>query len=152
MARVTSVGTAFGGRPGPGGKAGADGADGTAGGGLQTFKAGDNLSGHRVVRPDGAANVTYASNRRLLDAHSAFGVTTGAAASGADVQVQTEGRLTEPTWNWIPDTPVFVGIDGQLTQYAPTLLGDPLATFSLVVGVAVSPTTLNIDFKIPIVL
>src|SRR6478736_6871411 len=110
MARVTSVGTAFGGRPGPKGDRGPTG--GGAGSSVLTFRAGANLSGNRIVRASGDSMVLYASNHRFLDAHGAFGITVGSALAGTDVDVQVEGRMVEPTWNWVPELPVFVGVNG----------------------------------------
>jgi hypothetical protein len=67
-------------------------------------------------------------------------------AAGALAQIQTGGLMSEGSWSWIPDLPVFVGAAGTLTQVA------PLAGFNLIVGIATSSTQIFIGAKSPIVL
>jgi hypothetical protein len=145
--RFSSIATALGGRPGP---RGARGPAGGGGGAPAEYVATAALGGHRVVKADGDDGVAYASNDAPGDAHLAFGLTTAAASEGALVPVQSEGRVTEAGWSWTPDMPVFLGQGGQLTQVPPTPVGSPQPRFILIVGVAVSPTQVNLDFKTPI--
>lgn len=127
------------GPPGPAGPAGEPGTP------YVEFTAGTALGGHRAVRLQGGVAV-YASNTALVDANVVLGITRGAADAGQPVQIQFMGLLTEPSWAWVPDLPVFCGINGLLTQAAPTV------GFSLVVGIATTPTQVFIGAKMPIVL
>lgn len=119
---------------------------GQAGATYLTYLADGPLSGHRVVRPTTAGAVGYASSAIAMDANSALGITVGAALSGASIDVQAAGEMTEASWSWLPGLPVFLGLNGLLTQVPPS------SGFQLVVGVAVTATKLAINIKQPIVL
>lgn len=109
------------------------------------MKASVDLSGHRVLRatPTGA---DYASSDDLTNANGVIGISTNAALAGSSVKVQTDGELTEPSWTWAVDQPIFNGINGTLTQVSPSV------GYSLIVGVAIEPTRILISVKQPIVL
>jgi hypothetical protein len=107
-------------------------------------QASRNISGHRVIKAT-LAGADYASAAVPGDATSVIGVSTGAALAGEFVRVQTDGELSEPSWNW-QIGPVYNDVDGLLTQT------NPSAGYSLVVGIAIEPTVLLISVKQPIVL
>lgn len=72
--------------------------------------AGENLGGHRAVSlNDGLAHYTS-----LLPS----GITLNAASQGGLVIVRGHGEIIEPSWNWGAG-PVWLGINGTLTQTAP---------------------------------
>jgi hypothetical protein len=110
-----------------------------------TFIAARDLSGHRVIKitVDGA---DYASSATVGDAHRVLGISMGAALQGSAVTVQTEGEMTEPSWNWDIEQPVFIGIDGALTQVSAT------TGYSLIVGIPVTSTTILVAVKQPIII
>lgn len=108
-----------------------------------TLTAGADLSGHKVVRATGTDHVDYASSDDPAHIGSAIGVTYGAAAAGTPIAVVTSGPIVEPTWSWTPG-PVFLGINGALTQTAPT------SGFVQTVGVATSPTRLIVEIGMAI--
>lgn len=60
--------------------------------------------------------------------------------------LQRAGDVTEPSWSWTPEAPVFLGSNGQLTQAPP----DDSAAFTLCVGFAATTTTLVLRFEAPI--
>jgi hypothetical protein len=101
--------------PGPAGPPG-NGEGGAAV--VVTGTAGAALSGHRAVvrRTDG--RFIYADNTNPAHLTLPIGITTGAAASGGDIQVQMLGEMTEPSWAWTPG-PIFLGAAGALTQTVP---------------------------------
>lgn len=131
---------------GPQGDAGATGAQGPSGGAIDYPSTADGaaLSGHRVVRgtPDGVAvcSPTDASHRG-----TALGITTGAASAGAAVTVRAEGPMTEGSWSWTPGAPVFCGPSGVLTQTF-----DPAWSWSQIVGIATSPTSIFVRIREPL--
>lgn len=131
---VLDIGTQ--GPPGPAGEMGSA---------YVEFPAAVPLGGHRAVRLL-AGEAIYADHNTVADANLVLGITRGAVAAGALAQIQTNGLMTESSWAWTPDLPVFVGPVGTLTQIA------PLAGFNLIVGIATSPTQIFIGARMPIVL
>jgi hypothetical protein len=128
----------------PAGPQGPPGPPGVSGGAAIVMLAGHAIGGHRAVRAFGGYAI-YADNQFLADANLVLGISTGAAMLREPVTIQTAGLLTEPTWAWEPDAPVFVSQGGTLTQSPPT------SGFSLIVGVAVTTTQIHIGAKSPII-
>ena len=122
----------------------AQGPPGPPGGGVITVTAGQNLSGHRIVSAGAAGLAVYADKDLLTSVQKVLGLTTGAAASGALVSIVPSGEITEPSWTFDTDLPVYLGKSGALTQMAPT------TGAILQVGVALASTRLFIDIKTPI--
>ena len=104
------------------------------------------LSGHRVVVLDADQRAIYADRTDATHASKVLGLTTSAVSGGERVRIQTYGELTEPSWAWTLDEPVFVGVSGQLTQTP------PVAGFSQAIGFPISPTTLFINLGESIIL
>jgi len=103
------------------------------------------MSGHRIVVLNENQQAIYASNLTPLHANKILGMTIEAVISG-NIRIQNGGVLTEPSWSWILDTPIWLGIDGFMTQTA------PVSGFSLIIGFPVSSTSMFIDFREPIFL
>ena len=99
--------------------------------GAQTVTAIEALGGHRAVTADG-----YHCTPTTLD--KLAGITKGAASIGNLAAIQTSGYMTEPSWSWTPDAPIFVGASGVLTQSAPSGVARRVAW-------ALSTTEINID-------
>lgn len=102
------------------------------------------LSGQRVIAagPDGKA--VYADSADATLANCVVGVSVGAADADTIVRVQVSNEMVEPGWSWTPGA-VYVGTDGVPTQVVPT------AGFSMVIGVATTPSTLVINKQLPII-
>lgn len=113
-----------------------------------TYTAAINLSGHRMVLLDDNRNATYASNDVLAHANRVFGLTKGAAAQGAQVEIIREVELQEPSWSWTVGEPIYLGANGTLIQSAAV---SP-ALFSLRVGFATAPDRMFITVGSPIIL
>jgi hypothetical protein len=125
---------------------GPQGEPGPAGEGVvsQVHEAATNLSGHRAIRVvSGLAYVCDGSN--ASHAGRCIGISTGAVVAGDDVNIQTSGLLTEPSWNWA-DGPVYVGASGVLTQ---SLAG---LAYIHQIGLAVSATQIDINPLSPILI
>jgi len=134
------------GEVGPPGPAGAGGA-GTA----LTKTAGTALSGHRAVVLDVSGEAIYADNTVLAHRDKVLGLTSGAASAGADVTIVSYGEITEPSWTWTLDEPVFLGANGLLTQTAPALIAG--AVFLQRIGFPNGgPMTLFVDIDTAITL
>ncbi|MCA1842373.1 MAG: hypothetical protein LC792_04135 [Actinobacteria bacterium] len=105
------------------------------------------LSGHRAVSPIAAGIVGYADYATDDDMGRPIWITTSATAAGEGTDVVAYGMITEPTWDWIPARPVYLGANGALTQAVPAA---PAARFQLQVATAESPTTIYVDPKLAI--
>jgi hypothetical protein len=110
------------------------------------YFADGTISGHRVVRATADGKVGYASSANPGDAQLIIGISMNAAADGDTVNVHYIGPITEPSWAWAPNMPVYCGIDGALTQTPPT------SGFILIIGAAISATAIFFDQKIAIIL
>lgn len=125
------------GRPGPPGQSGAS---------YLTYVADGALGGQRVVRATTGGKVGYVDPGDPAQAHAAIGLTMGAAADGASINVQFSGEMTDPSWSWTANQPIFVGANGIPTQTPPA------TGFQAAIGVAISVTSMVIQIKSPIVL
>lgn len=123
---------------------GPPGVPGGAGGSFVLFPASTAIGGHRAVRLLGG-QLAYASASNVADANLVIGITVSAASQGGAAGVQTSGTMTEPSWSWTPDAPVFCGEQGALTQVAPS------AGFVLIIGVAISATRILVGAKMPLI-
>jgi hypothetical protein len=130
----------------------ADGAQGPAGppgptgGSALQYQAGEALGGHRMVVLDDTGKAIYADNTLLSHANKVLGMTTGAVSMGDTATIQTGGEMTEPSWSWVLDTPIWLSSSGVLTQVA------PVTGFSLIVAFPVSATKAIISLREPIFL
>ena len=103
------------------------------------------IGGHRAIinTVDGVA---YADASDQAHIARVVGVTTGSAAGGAPITFQSSGKITEPSWSWIPDADIFLGLNGLLTQSIPGT-----AVFAQRLGFALSPTEMWVELGEPIV-
>ena len=127
------------GQQGPQGIKGDSGASGAVG---VTRLAAIALGGHRLVMNAIDGRLIYASNDVEQSAYTILGITLGAAVVNASVDVQGFGLVTEPTWTWVPNAPIYLGTNGLMTQIVPSA---PTALFSLVVGFAISATAIFLN-------
>lgn len=130
------------------GVAGIQGPIGPAGGSAIDVVAGAALSGHRIVYLDASYKAQYASNQTASHALVALGLTLGAAALDETVSVQRSGEVTEPSWSWTLEQPVYLGDNGLLTQTAPT---SP-ALFQRIIGFPTAATKLFLALRDPVFL
>lgn len=103
------------------------------------------ISGHRVVGVNSEDKAEYVSCDNPADAFKAYGISTHAAEAGAEIEVLMSGEITEPAWNWNPGDPLFLGVNGFLTQTAPVS-----PEFYLIVGWAVTTTKMKIRIEEPL--
>ncbi len=87
---------------------------------LLTAIAGTAIGGHRAVVFDSEGTVIYADQSIQSHAERVLGISTGAANAATEVTIQTGGELTEPSWNWDLELPIYLGTNGLLTQALPT--------------------------------
>lgn len=122
------------------GPQGVAGGDGTV---QRTAIASVTLSGHRAVYLAGG-EAAYASADDAATANACIGITTGAALEGDEVVITTMGKLVEPTWTWTEALPVYLGLNGLLTQTVPT------SGCLVELGIATTATELEVRIQSPI--
>jgi hypothetical protein len=108
--------------------------------------AGQIIGGHRVVVPSLYGRVIYADKDEASHANNIIGITKQAALENESVIIQTCGEMIEPTWNWTLSLPIFLGNTGLLTQII------PVNGFALIIGYPLTPTSIYIDIKQPIII
>lgn len=124
------------GPPGPPGPAGPAGATAI------TRSAGSTISANTVVyETQGEIHPLSHDDRDHIFAVLGLAVTTG--QPGAQIVVQRSGSVSDAAWAWAYGR-VYLGQDGRMTQ-------DPPADgFSVLVGFAASPDTINLSISDPI--
>ncbi len=102
--------------------------------------AGENLSALTVVRAK-TGGVFKCDSSNALDADTAIGITSSAAALGSNVRIRSFGAYANALWNWTMGIPIFLNSASALTQTPPA--------FGFVQQLAVpsSPTSIMINIK-----
>lgn len=91
------------------------------------------LSGHRIIW---VSNQAYADLADVSMAGQLIGLTENGANPGEEVSVLLDGLLSEPSWSWTPNAPLYLAANGFLS-HAPPALG-----LWWQVGHAISETTI----------
>jgi hypothetical protein len=99
----------------------------------------------RVVVVDGD-DLIYASPANLDHAHRTVGLTLTASGAGQPSTAITYGPASDGGWNWDPDLPLWLGVDGTLTQTP------PVAGYLRIVATAISPGSILFNPDTPILL
>lgn len=102
------------------------------------------LSGHIALAYEFSGGVVPLDVLNPVHGHGLAGISNNATSAGGSVELLTHGHLSHNGWQFETGKPVFVGVDGVLTQ-APA--APPLAVWRRCVGVALNATTLAIDFQ-----
>lgn len=127
------------------GARGLPGPAGPAGGATRVGLAGAAVSGHRVVIEDESGTVIHADALSVAHAERVVGVSSNAAAEGDPVTIIERGRMADASFAFTPGLPVFLGLDGALTQTPPAAPG-----FILQIGAATAPDVLQVRLAPPI--
>lgn len=132
---VVDMGTT--GPQGPPGEAGAAGS-------VLTKTASAAIGGHRVVVASGADGVLVADPSDATHIHRVIGITEGAAVLGDGIDVRFAGEMTEGSWSWTPDAPIYAGAAGVLTQTPPS------GAWLRIVAVAITATRIVVGLREPV--
>lgn len=116
---------------------------------IPNVNSGSNIGGHRIVYLDTNGDARYASSDNIAHLGKVVGITTSSSTTGSPVEIRTMGKFEEPSWNFDVNLPIYLGIDGLITQVTPSL---PNSLFSQIVGYVVNPTTVYIQLQTPITL
>jgi len=103
------------------------------------------LSGQRIVRFSASGQLAYASNAPL-EFENTCGITNAAAIAGDSVEVVSAGEFENVGWNWTPGAPLFLGLNGFLTEVSPD------TGVWLQFATAISSTKIFINIEAPIFL
>jgi hypothetical protein len=134
---------------GPKGDPGAQGPPGPAASSTLTAIAAIDISGERIVISQADGTLIYDDPTNLALSEAAAFITVSAGIAGSEISLITYGPVSASFWNWTPGAPIFLGLNGTLTQSVPAL---PNAVFLLQVGVAETPTMIFWDPQPSIVL
>jgi len=107
---------------GPQGPAGPTGPAGPAGqdAAVLSRKCLSNISAGRAVWFSGVDGIAYASYDNPSNKQLPIGISTQAGTTDTYINVRVKGQITDGSWNWTIGLPIFVGLNGLLTQTAPT--------------------------------
>ena len=108
-----------------------------------TFIAGEALSGHKIVYlKDG--KVFTASNDNLDCINSIVGITQNACLANEQIVIKRKGIVSLNLWGLIPNSIYYLGINGNLTNVAPT------SGAWAIMGVAIDANNFNLDKQITV--
>ena len=88
--------------------------------GTLTGEAATALSALRVVTADDTGRLVYASSADLTQFAKGLALTLQAFAEGDEAVAALALIVTDAAWSWEDSSPIFLGLDGVLTQVAPT--------------------------------
>lgn len=112
------------------------------------FEAAVPLSADRLVALNSEGKLIYADHRYPELATAIVGLTRTAVAAGGKPIIADTGVLSSDGWNFIPSLPLFLGIEGQLTQYPNTITTGAL----IQVGKAVKSKQILLEIEDPTLL
>ena len=144
MTSIVSVGT-----QGPAGAQGPVGPKGDPGSGISvdiSLLTNVIISSYKIMTVDNQGFAIYADPSNPDHVSNVLGVSVNSVTDNTYVTIRTSGFMEDPAWSWVPYEPIFLGINGTMTQTP------PLTGFLLVVATVISPTKLLINIKEPIVL
>jgi hypothetical protein len=112
--------------------------------GLVTYPAGDLIHSNRgVYLEDGT--IYELSNLNVDKAHLYLGIATQSGTVGTEIKVRIFGEIADSGWTWNTNDNIYLGLDGVLTQTAPT------SGIHFVIARPVTSTKISVNqFGIPI--
>jgi hypothetical protein len=107
----------------------------------EPIRAAQTIEAGRMVAVEDY-QLVYADSSNLNHAYSVLGLLTASVIQGQTTnQVHTHGPITLPEWNWLPNQPVFLGVNGVLTQTP------PLTGFLQEVAQVITPQLLDFSLQ-----
>lgn len=80
----------------------------------------ENISAIKVVTLDNPTDVSLATHDGTCPEATAFGVSRTSASTGGNLEIVTSGKLYDSSFNFPVNAPLFVGVNGSITDIAPT--------------------------------
>jgi CheY-specific phosphatase CheX len=114
---------------------------------IKTFICGETggIGGHRVVYLDENGYIKYANNNDLNSVKKIVGITTQASSYLAVQNVQTYGELTDSSFNFNVNYPIYLNGNGLISQTYPS-------NTCIILGFVVSLNKIFINIQQPIIL
>jgi hypothetical protein len=113
---------------------------------IRQYPAATALSALRLVAVAGG-QLVYADGRVAAHGAATIGVTLQSVGVG-EVPLVAIGQLLEDiSWNWQPGQPLFVGLDGQLTQDADAVMATAGAAFLKQIGWAPKANQIYLEIE-----
>lgn len=110
----------------------------------------NTLGGQRFLYVNSLGTLSYASNDLADSANSILGFSTQSVVPGGSVSLINNQEVTESSWSWVPNLPIYLAQNGLFTQTPPSQSTGAL--FSLIVAFPVSATKIFIRLGSPIFL
>lgn len=98
-----------------------------------TYTAGEALGGHRVTVIDNNL-AYYADSSNLSHINKPLGISSNASAEGEEINIVFFGEMEESSWNWDINKPIWIGLNGLLTQIV------PVSGFSCIIAKPITAT------------
>lgn len=116
-------------------------AEESGGSGFSTYQVSENIAQYQVVYSTGTSNTVAKADNTTSAKAPAIGMAVHAISSGQTGSFLRSGPITNPAWNWTLQQPIFLGVNGGLTQTPPS------ADYTVIQEVAypVSPTTIEFN-------
>lgn len=105
------------------------------------FEAGEIISALRVIRISSLGRAVKASSANIADINRAIAVSITAASQGQNIITVTNGEIENAQWSWTPSAPIYLGVDGTLTQTPPT------TGFLQIIGNAETATKIKVNIQ-----
>jgi hypothetical protein len=86
---------------------------------LPLLPAATNLLSGRIVAINTGNQYIYADNTDAVNVYRVAGITATDVLSGTQFSPRREVLVTNLAWNWDPKVPVYLGLNGNLTQTVP---------------------------------
>jgi hypothetical protein len=104
------------------------------------------IGNHRLVAFSDNGILEYASKDNIQHANKVLGITLNAANLNEELIIRFAGVIEDISWTWNWLLPIFLSTNGLMTQTPPA------TGTSLVVATPLTPTTILISIKEPIIL
>ncbi len=114
------------------------------GGGFCTKVATETMSAIRLVKLDNPTDVSLATSDSTCPDATVLGVSRTAANATENVEIVTSGKLYDSSFNFPVNSPLFLGINGIITDVAPT------TGFLTQIGTSGGPGLINININDPV--
>lgn len=112
----------------------------------ETVFAAAALSGQRIVVLNSVGKAIYASADTPAHIGRVIGLTKNAVSADEQVSIKTQGIIEHNGWNWVIGQPIYLGINGNLTQTPPL----PGVGFLQILGTAITATSMMVRLQTPI--
>ena len=109
--------------------------------------AGSTIGSHKIVKLGSDGLLYYASCDNLSDVDKIVGLSLNSANYGEAVKVLVFGRISDTSFNFDTEKPIFLGINGQIVQETPQS-----ALFIQRIGKVLRSEEIIIDLDEPIIL